>query len=336
MREEAAGAVKRVRRFIFCVFFCLLSLYSCCVLQVLAERKSRRLFYQAHNRSKGFLKTLVLPDLGFELIKEIDYEVSDYCVVLFVSVTLLRFSICGTWAMKLAIFRRWTFCLGALFVLRGLCISVTLLPNPDHNCYLEYQDSINLFTLAFYALIKRINTCADVMFSGHSVNTTLAALVWHYYSHVSTFRATSEQYKAEPQRQSEVLSAAVRLCDIEKILAWAFSLTIYILIISTRFHYTIDVVVGAGFSLFFWMMYHYGLVIVLLKRDQEDAQRMNCMLRAIKWMEDGTPDLINPLRKSHSFQDTPLSTMELCFYLCCCCCTRQQRYDMGEFMDCSA
>ena len=335
--DEGVATLKRIRRAAFCLIFCFASIYACCVLQVLAERKSRRLF--RGNREEDN-QTLVLPDLGFDFIEELDYELTDYCVVLLFCVTFLRFALCGTTPMKLAILRRWTFCLGMLFILRGMCISVTLLPNPDHKCLLEYSDRANLFKLAFYALVKRINTCADVMFSGHSVNATLAALIWHQYSHISTFRTASMMTNNATHRskqssnrysyQSQVLAQRIGCCDAEKLLVWAFTLTIYVLIISTRFHYTVDVLVGTAFTLLFWMMYHYALVVVLLRRQSEDSQeRLSVPLRVVQWLEDGTPDMIEYDPKPHSFQDASLSSLEICFRLCCCCCIGSERYDIG-------
>ena len=43
-------------------------------------------------------------------------------------------------------------------------------------------------------------TCADVLFSGHTVNLTLCALIWQYYSHVEGALVVDTEVRACPVR----------------------------------------------------------------------------------------------------------------------------------------
>ena len=43
-------------------------------------------------------------------------------------------------------------------------------------------------------------TCADVLYSGHTVNLTLCALIWHYYSHVDGALLVDTEVTACPSR----------------------------------------------------------------------------------------------------------------------------------------
>lgn len=309
----------RLARSCFVFMFCGFAMYFSCVFEVLAERRSRKVFYRSHNKSE--ITTLALPDVGFQFIEQIDYEIADYFVLVLEIVTILRFVVISNPILRLAIFRRWAFCFGVLFILRGFFISATLLPNPNNKCYLEYPDSVSVFKLALVALVKRINTCADIIISGHSVSVTLAALVWHQYSHVAALKIEAlDNSKAgdmnfvaeESYKQTEFLSSGVICLSLEKAMIWLFAIVIYILIVSTRLHYTIDVLVGCVFAWLVWVVYHHSLLVVLLQRAETRARPINAVLYVIAWLEEGTPNILRS-QPNDSYNDGTGNSRGWCF-----------------------
>jgi len=121
-----------------------------------------------------------LPDLGFDLLWHVPASwVADSLVFGSMLATVVRFV---PTPMGATILRRWLFILGTLFFLRGIAISVTMLPNPYHECN-STADEARPWLAGLMLILRKQETCADVLYSGHAVNLTLCALVWHYYSH---------------------------------------------------------------------------------------------------------------------------------------------------------
>ena len=92
-------------------------------------------------------------------------------------------------------------------------------------------------------------TCADVMYSGHTVNITLCAMTWHTYSHVVPltkfdpicalrFGRSVTDMDLPPVRNE--MGEALRWTSL-KIVIWTVASVGYVLIIATHFHYTLDV-----------------------------------------------------------------------------------------------
>jgi membrane-associated phospholipid phosphatase len=109
---------------------------------------------------------------------------------------------------------------GTCYLLRGIVLSSTLLPNPFPNCdsMLDPKQPLMLNGLLVFLKIKR--TCNDVMFSGHSMSLALfSAISWQYFK------------------------------KTEAIFVTLFASFAAFFIISARFHYTSDVIVGASISL---------------------------------------------------------------------------------------
>jgi len=99
--------------------------------------------------------------------------------------TLVRFFLgvtANNFRIRRHIFRRHIFCLGTLFIFRAFSIISTMLPNPADYCVTDVQYSP--WYEAFRILSGATVTCADVMYSGHTVNITLCSMTWHCYSHV--------------------------------------------------------------------------------------------------------------------------------------------------------
>lgn len=105
---------------------------------------------------------------------------------------------------------------GLIFLLRSFSIFLTVLPNPFDKCKPNVDS--NPFIAALNIMLIKGNTCTDVFFSGHAANSTIWALMWHRYTQYTWI----------------------------KVGYWILTFINYFLIISTHYHYTIDVVYGIG------------------------------------------------------------------------------------------
>eukprot|EP00397_Hematodinium_sp_SG-2012_P055289 GEMP01067364.1.p1 GENE.GEMP01067364.1~~GEMP01067364.1.p1 ORF type:complete len:270 (+),score=57.20 GEMP01067364.1:302-1111(+) len=102
------------------------ALYIDCVAQV---------YLQQHVEGTGS-DAGALVDMGFKLFGYWNApHAADIALVSFIALTVLRFVIFpGPYAMRWTIIRRWFICMGMLFLLRGMSIIATILPNPDKEC----------------------------------------------------------------------------------------------------------------------------------------------------------------------------------------------------------
>ena len=230
-----------------------------------------------------------LPDIGFDLFDYLGIQnawafslgtnLPNYMVMVGFLVTLLRF-MCTP--MGATIQRRWGFNLGTLFIFRGVSIVATMLPNPLQSCTtkaLEYP----AVEAAALILTGKIATCADVLFSGHTVNSVLAGLVWHTYSHkkgCQIFRASCDPIGALccPGTPAENKAGRLVRATTDKYLMWTYVIATLLIIIATRFHYTIDVIIGLWMTLLLWKLHYYYIYSLYMNRD-------NCFDIFMQWFE---------------------------------------------------
>lgn len=121
---------------------------------------------------------------------------------------------------------------GTCYILRGVILSSTLLPNPFPNCDSMLDQKHPLLFNAFLVLIKFRRTCNDVMFSGHSMSLVVFSCIsWYYFKR------------------------------IEALIVSFVSFIAAIFIISARFHYTCDVLIGGliGIFVFHLILYKYQI-----------------------------------------------------------------------------
>lgn len=129
-------------------------------------------------------------------------------------------------------------------------------------------------------------TCADVFFSGHASNLTLMALIWHSSSHKKgTSLTTMDPYgdifcSGIPLHTSDYKSTL--RCSFAKILVWTAAITGYVIIIATRFHYTLDVLLGIFLTCLVWSLYHHYL--------DGSRARPNGFNRLLVWLESDDPE----------------------------------------------
>lgn len=256
--------------------------------QVDAERRSLafRALPVKYNFSEADTDTFTtLPDLGFDVLPFVSESwLSDLAVVLLVVLTQIRFSLTP---MGATIVRRWVFLLGSLFVLRGVSIVITMLPNPLKNCRstaLDYHPAV----ASLMIISGQVVTCGDVLFSGHTVNLTLAALVWQTYSHKAGVQLCKpnlcptcfDPIGAIFCKDTPVENDAGHLvrATTAKIFIWICAIVGMLTIIATRFHYSIDVFIGFCLCLLLWKLYHYYLITIYI-----DCEKWHN--RVLGWLE---------------------------------------------------
>jgi hypothetical protein len=172
-----------------------------------------------------------LYDIGFAIIPEIvdkdgQTRVADVYLNIMIALAILR--ALYYWDSFPRTFRRWTIIHGTLFTIRGLSIAMTVLPNPYKRCKPVLSSSP--YVSAFLVMVGSNATCADVFFSGHAAMMGLSAMI---FTSTMTSRIT-----------------------ITKMVVWIVTFCGWIVIVATRFHYTLDVFYGAVLSIIVWKTYH--------------------------------------------------------------------------------
>merc|ERR1711916_209848 len=171
-----------------------------------------------------------LPDIGHDLIPVIRPEWAGD-VPLFMSVFIVVYL--AAWKHPdqfcKALTRMWV-SQSALYVTRSFTISTTRLPVTDNHCRYAREEIPNflLNTLHGLATMGLANVhCGDLLFSGHSIMLTLFVQLVHTY-----FPA---------YRKLNWLSTFCTLMS-------------FFLIVATRSHYTVDVVVGWFVTMCTWKL----------------------------------------------------------------------------------
>lgn len=123
-----------------------------------------------------------------------------------------------------------------MFVLRGLFLFVTVLPDPNGLCFAANPQLVAFkqlpFKIAYPEIMKHYlrmeySMCADLIFSGHTLfSLYMTVLVYH-------LKTTETNPKIPKWVDTTVLSLTYVL--------WALTI---VFIIATRFHYTIDVLIA--------------------------------------------------------------------------------------------
>jgi len=254
---------------------------------------------------RAALGKLTLPDLGYDVLPKIDSIWSDYVLYGLLLATAVRFGAVQK-VMRSTIWRRWMTMLGILFFLRGISIVVTPLPNPDHTCKSTLPRDEFILLSALKVMLYVAGTCDDVLYSGHTTNLTLFALMWHRYSHVHPVveyngYGCDEAGSLCPEGPAtEEDSGDLLRCTPAKLIVWAYTVCSYCVIIASHFHYTIDVFIATVLTLLVWKLYHNYIKTCHI--------RDNCFNRSLHWMERGAEDLQGRFSEQH---DEDSSDIEL-------------------------
>eukprot|EP00929_Paragymnodinium_shiwhaense_P003342 TRINITY_DN103817_c0_g1_i1.p1 TRINITY_DN103817_c0_g1~~TRINITY_DN103817_c0_g1_i1.p1 ORF type:complete len:360 (+),score=32.27 TRINITY_DN103817_c0_g1_i1:126-1205(+) len=227
---------------IYCV-----GVYSNCVFQAWLQENMATYYDQW----KG-PKPLILKDAGHDILPKIDISKTNWCDLLGMfggSFTLFRLGIMpGPMSM------RWTFCCrfcvltGIMLGMRGLTIVSTVLPNPDQDCKVQdpYGHLKYPFTFAFDIFRGEAVTCADVLFSGHTVGVTLSCMFLSEYMPLAPWWVSASSHNG-------ALSAGRTTMQVIIVVYAAIS---YACIIASQFHYSADVLLGFLLTFFVFKEYH--------------------------------------------------------------------------------
>jgi hypothetical protein len=237
------------------------------IAQTIVERKARGKDYTP------------LPDLGYSLLPHIQGTksyVPDGMLTTAIVVTIIYFA----WRPQLRekVFRRLLFLCAFLFLMRAVSISVTILDPPPNDCVtnIEYSVAVEGFLVMFGIH----HTCADLVFSGHTVHLTILALIWQYYSDGSEWKWLS-RYNVDIDRWQCLTGDRWRgesgTCNLTIFLVWFWAVSAYVLILCTRFHYSLDVFVGLILAIFVFKHYHHYIETV--------GQRRGIISRFFCWFE---------------------------------------------------
>ena len=216
--------------------------------------------------------THVLPDLGFALLPHMEYHE----VVNLTSPILTIVFALALWATTGRFFsaplRHVVIMQAIIFFLRATFLGFTILPAPLPSCkeVPEWVLSWNIATRPWLVLTGQYQTCFDTFFSGHASNLTLITLAWFHWvclSHGLTCCNTGpvDGHPTHPHHLSADHSHRHAHCPpsflqrVGRILVAIFYVTALLMIIMSRFHYTLDVVAGVCVSalIFFAYLYYY-------------------------------------------------------------------------------
>lgn len=171
-----------------------------------------------------------LPDLGHDWIPVIRPEnVGDYPMLVSAALVVYMAFFWDRTDLSRAL-PRFLVTLGSMYVLRLFTISVTTLPVTDNHCRFARKEIASFWRNTLMGLLtlgmKNVH-CGDLMFSGHTI---MIVLLWEV-SHTYFVR--------------------YRLLNWTVTMA---SLTAFFLIVATRSHYTVDVLVGWFVTVCAWKL----------------------------------------------------------------------------------
>ncbi len=230
------------------LLFFVASTYSMTMLQIAGDARHIR-----HYGTNNSIADTALPDIGHQLLPHFDDEaLLDFSVNSMAILAIVR--VLFTDRPQRAL-RRLLWIQATIHALRGLVLFVTTLPNPYTNECLDSSNQ-NVFYLALRVSFRLSITCSDITISGHSCTTTSAILFQLLYTRMGWLAQ---------------LAALVYLSAV-----WCF-------IVASRYHYTVDVVLGAILTFSVYSMYHLALLVPSLSGRYGFVER----LVRLVWATDG-------------------------------------------------
>ncbi|KAG1145043.1 hypothetical protein G6F37_000642 [Rhizopus arrhizus] len=163
-----------------------------------------------------------------------NYQIVNYLLTTCVAYTLTAFALQSPdWSTRLTLLRRWTFLLGLLYIFRGLTLFVTTLPSslldecrPPET---ELTGTVGeRFGFIYNVVAGSALGCTDNIFSGHTSVMMSCVILWRVHS-----------------RMRRLFSWLLYLLAFSGIL----------MIILSRFHYTIDVLLALFITYMTWNVY---------------------------------------------------------------------------------
>lgn len=168
----------------------------------------------------------------------INASIINGCIGVLFTITFIRFGIFCPFLLSLAILLRTIFLLSLIYLIRSLFIYVTTLPCPIRTCVPVEKRNFweNLYT-GYLIVFAKVYECTDLIISGHTAFTTTLLNFWIVYE------------------QSIYAKLGILL----------FAIVIFFFIIISKFHYTVDVLIGYMFASAIFYLYH-GCLDIAAKR----------------------------------------------------------------------
>jgi len=195
--------------------------------------------YRARNLLQNPSSNPPLPDMGFDLIPDLNAlcqqsQIESYFLLAVMIYTLVRMMIFQDGGV--GIFCRFAVVDGILMMMRGTTIAITSLNNPWPACFqcgIDGGCPQSLFECVSYTVQRfPFYDCGDLIFSGHTVHFLMVGLVWATYAK-TTFKKA------------------------ESTLVWLAIVVGIAMLVSCRFHYSIDVLIGFYFTVMIWFIWNY-------------------------------------------------------------------------------
>ncbi|VWU51855.1 sphingomyelin synthase 1, putative [Hepatocystis sp. ex Piliocolobus tephrosceles] len=153
-------------------------------------------------------------------------------IIFFLIITLLRFGLFVPFSLGITIYIRIIVMFSTTYLLRTIFIYSTTIPCPVPTCVpLENKCILHNLYSIYLIITAKVYECTDLIISGHTAFTTILQLMWFFYE------------------------KRIYL----KVIVFIFSFYIYAIIIISRFHYTVDVLMGYMFGTFIFLTYHLTL-----------------------------------------------------------------------------
>ncbi|CXI64807.1 sphingomyelin synthase 1, putative [Plasmodium berghei] len=193
--------------------------------------------------SDGYYNTgdTPLKDRLHELYKRpyfMSQEFVNTCILSLMGISFLRFGLFSPTLLAITMFIRIAIILGSIYSIRSIFIYVTTIPCPVPTCQPLVNNGFlqNIYSI-YLIVFAKVYECTDLIISGHTCFTTLFVFTWLYY-----------------EKNLFI-----------KLIILLYSIYLYLLIIISRFHYTVDVLLGIFFGSTIFIFYHW-LVDIAAKR----------------------------------------------------------------------
>ncbi|GAB67309.1 hypothetical protein PCYB_113300 [Plasmodium cynomolgi strain B] len=179
-----------------------------------------------------------LRDRVHELYKEVPSFMKtafiNSSIAFFLIITLLRFGLFSPLLISISMLIRLLLMLSSIYCVRSIFIYVTTIPCPIPTCQPVRNKNLieNLYT-TYLIITAQVYECTDLIISGHTAFTTVFKFFWMFYEKKTYIKAV----------------------------IFLYCLFIYGMIVISRFHYTVDVLMGYVFGSTFFLFYHSMLEI---------------------------------------------------------------------------
>ena len=152
-----------------------------------------------------------------------NYQIVNYLLLSVLLYTVIGFAVQSPdWTTRWIVLRRWLVIMGAIYIFRGIALAATTLPSSRMNNCQPPEVSLNgsvgaRIAFLFQQIGGQLSPCTDNIFSGHTSTMMSCVIVWRVHS---------------------------RLRRVYNWVAYLIVVAALLMILFTRFHYTVDVLLA--------------------------------------------------------------------------------------------